>query len=305
MNDFRIQWAEIRESALAAMEQVACSGNYVLGRLVQAFEQRLASYWGILHVTGVASGLDAIEICLWVLGCSPGDRVLTTPICHAWNGGHRGVGRFASAYLDGMRNPDARTFAGREGLEFNWHLFPVWVSPAPREGFQDHLNSAGIGNSIHYPTAIPDQPAFANVPFELADDCVKARIHCQGDVSLPIHPYLTAEAASQVIHAVNKWRPARFPALALAPVAGRPSCDGRGLKHGNRLNGYASACRPSHEGLGLKQGSRCERVRKQASLLPVELARAWKWEKASTMRLLGGCCRFCVSDAGFGSGIDG
>lgn len=79
-NDFRRQWHEIREDALAAFETVGASGRYVLGEEVRGFEAELAALWGFPHAAGVASGLDAIEISLRALGCGPGDRVLTTPI---------------------------------------------------------------------------------------------------------------------------------------------------------------------------------------------------------------------------------
>ncbi len=79
-NDFRRQWEDLREDALAAFEKVGASGWYVLGDEVRAFEDALAALWGFPHAAGVASGLDAIEIALRALGCRPGDRVLTTPI---------------------------------------------------------------------------------------------------------------------------------------------------------------------------------------------------------------------------------
>jgi len=79
-NDFRRQWEDLREAALAAFEKVGASGWYVLGEEVRAFEGELAALWGFPHAAGVASGLDAIEIALRALGCGPGDRVLTTPI---------------------------------------------------------------------------------------------------------------------------------------------------------------------------------------------------------------------------------
>jgi dTDP-4-amino-4,6-dideoxygalactose transaminase len=79
-NDFRRQWDDLREDAFAAFEKVGASGRYVLGEEVRAFEGDLAALWGFPYAAGVASGLDAIEISLRALGCSPGDRVLTTPI---------------------------------------------------------------------------------------------------------------------------------------------------------------------------------------------------------------------------------
>ena len=79
-NDFKRQWEDLRDDALAAFDKVGASGWYVLGEEVRAFEAELAALWGFPHAAGVASGLDAIEISLRALGCGPGDRVLTTPI---------------------------------------------------------------------------------------------------------------------------------------------------------------------------------------------------------------------------------
>ena len=79
-NDFRRQWEDLRADTLAAVEQVGASGWYVLGDQVRSFEKALAAYWGVPHAVGVACGLDAIEISLRVLGCAPGDRVLTAPL---------------------------------------------------------------------------------------------------------------------------------------------------------------------------------------------------------------------------------
>ena len=65
---------------MAAFKDTAESGWYVLGREVSEFEATLTEFWGVRHAVGVASGLDAIEISLRVLGCRRGDKVLTTPV---------------------------------------------------------------------------------------------------------------------------------------------------------------------------------------------------------------------------------
>ena len=80
LNDFKRQWLDTREEAMAAFEEVGASGWYILGREVREFEEALSRYWGMPHVVGVASGLDAIEISLKSLGCGSGDKVLTTPL---------------------------------------------------------------------------------------------------------------------------------------------------------------------------------------------------------------------------------
>ena len=79
-NDFQRQWADIGPDVLRAVERVGQSGWYILGDEVRQFEIELACYWGHQHATGVANGMDAIEIGLRLLGCQPGDRVLTTPL---------------------------------------------------------------------------------------------------------------------------------------------------------------------------------------------------------------------------------
>ncbi len=80
LNDFKRQWQDTKEEALAAFAVVGESGWYVLGEEVRRFEAELAADWGMRQAAGVASGLDAIEISLRVLGCGPGDKVLTTPL---------------------------------------------------------------------------------------------------------------------------------------------------------------------------------------------------------------------------------
>jgi dTDP-4-amino-4,6-dideoxygalactose transaminase len=79
-HDFERQWEDLRDPVLAAFLKVAASGQYILGQQVREFEAALATYWGMKQAVGVASGLDAIEISLKILGCRPGDRVLTTPL---------------------------------------------------------------------------------------------------------------------------------------------------------------------------------------------------------------------------------
>jgi len=80
LNDFKRQWNDLRPQLMGALEDVGASGWYILGKNVSEFEAALAAYWGMAHAVGVASGLDAIEISLRILGCKAGDKVLTSPI---------------------------------------------------------------------------------------------------------------------------------------------------------------------------------------------------------------------------------
>jgi dTDP-4-amino-4,6-dideoxygalactose transaminase len=80
LNDFRRQWRDTREGVLEAVATVGESGWYILGAELREFETALARHWSTAHAVGVASGLDAIEISLRVLGCKAGDQVLTTAL---------------------------------------------------------------------------------------------------------------------------------------------------------------------------------------------------------------------------------
>ena len=79
-NDFQAQWRLIRPAVLGAVDRVGQSGWLILGEEVARFERELAAFAGVGHVVACASGLDAIEIGLRVLGLKPGDQVITTPL---------------------------------------------------------------------------------------------------------------------------------------------------------------------------------------------------------------------------------
>jgi dTDP-3-amino-3,4,6-trideoxy-alpha-D-glucose transaminase len=59
-----------------ALERVARSGSYILGREVDAFEEEFARYLGVRHCVGVANGTDALTIALRAVGVGAGDEVV-------------------------------------------------------------------------------------------------------------------------------------------------------------------------------------------------------------------------------------
>ncbi|HMH01265.1 MAG TPA: DegT/DnrJ/EryC1/StrS aminotransferase family protein [Terriglobales bacterium] len=79
LNDFKAQWRCVREDTLKAVDQVGQSGWFILGEEVARFEQQLATFVGKQYAIGCASGLDAIELGLQILGCQ-GKPVITTPL---------------------------------------------------------------------------------------------------------------------------------------------------------------------------------------------------------------------------------
>lgn len=65
-------WPEIQQEYLACL----LDGGYIGGPPVAAFERKWAAYCGAEHAVGLASGTDALELCLIALGLGPGDEVV-------------------------------------------------------------------------------------------------------------------------------------------------------------------------------------------------------------------------------------
>lgn len=60
-----------------AIRQTLCSGWYILGQQVAAFEQEFAAFVGAKHCIGVANGTDALVLAMRACGIGAGDAVIT------------------------------------------------------------------------------------------------------------------------------------------------------------------------------------------------------------------------------------
>jgi dTDP-4-amino-4,6-dideoxygalactose transaminase len=76
-NDLRPLRELLADELRAATERVLNGGWYILGPEVEAFEAEFASYHGVSHAVGVATGTDAIELALRAASIGPGDEVIT------------------------------------------------------------------------------------------------------------------------------------------------------------------------------------------------------------------------------------
>lgn len=75
--DYLPEYEKERTDLLDAVETVFESGNLILGRSVQGFEEEFAAYHGAGHCVGVDNGTNAIKLGLQALGVGPGDEVIT------------------------------------------------------------------------------------------------------------------------------------------------------------------------------------------------------------------------------------
>ncbi len=362
-NDFKRQWAEIGPAAMGAVERVGASGRYILGREGEAFEGKLAGFWGVAHAVGVANGMDAIEIGLRGLDLKAGQKVLTTPFsafattlailraggvpvfvdvddngnidleqCREILSRERSIRFFVPVHLygnpldleklaglkrdfdlimvedcaqaigakHGGRNvgtvgqaaatsfyptknlgalgdggalltndprvasraralrhygqsdlylhdelglnsrldelhaavlsdallpnlqrwtetrrqiaarylrelPSVRTIKPVPSAEPAWHLFPIFVDAAERDGIRERLLGSDVASGVHYPRLIPDQPAMQlAVTYEVAIEASNARRLVASEISLPIHPFLEDNEVEMVIAACRQ-----------------------------------------------------------------------------------------------------
>ena len=77
--DLTRQYEQIKDEVERKVLNVMRSTNYIMGEEVRSFEENCASYLGVKHAIGVASGTDALILSLAALGIKEGDEVITTP----------------------------------------------------------------------------------------------------------------------------------------------------------------------------------------------------------------------------------
>ena len=78
--DLKKQYHSIKQEIDSAVASVLESGQFVLGKEVEAFEEEFASYCGTNHVVAVSTGTSALHLSLLAAGIGPGDEVITTPL---------------------------------------------------------------------------------------------------------------------------------------------------------------------------------------------------------------------------------
>lgn len=76
MLDLKRQFRSIEADVYGSLNAVIEQQSFILGEAVEAFESDLASYLGVEHAIGVASGTDALLLTLKALDLRPSDEVI-------------------------------------------------------------------------------------------------------------------------------------------------------------------------------------------------------------------------------------
>lgn len=79
MLDIKAQHEPLKEEIKQALKDILDSGQFILGPNVKAFEQEISAYFKVDHAAALASGTDALYLCLKALDIKDGDEVITTP----------------------------------------------------------------------------------------------------------------------------------------------------------------------------------------------------------------------------------
>jgi len=74
--DLKAQWAQVGNEIAAAFEDVYATQRFIMGPVVDQFENEIATYCGTNHAVGCASGSDALVLALLALGIGTGDEVI-------------------------------------------------------------------------------------------------------------------------------------------------------------------------------------------------------------------------------------
>ncbi len=74
--DLNAQYHSIKDEIDAAVHSTLESGHFILGPAVSKFEASIASYLGVKHAVGLASGTDALVLALRAFDIGAGDEVI-------------------------------------------------------------------------------------------------------------------------------------------------------------------------------------------------------------------------------------
>ncbi len=95
----------------------------------------------------------------------------------------------------------------RPDTKHTWHLYVIRCGH--RQKLVDYLSEKGIETSVHYPTALPNLPAYKYLGYKPTDFPVATELQDQ-ILSLPMYPELTEEMIVYVADSIRSFFASRF-----------------------------------------------------------------------------------------------
>ena len=140
------------------------------------------------EVRGVNSRLDALQA-----------AVLRMKLQHLneWNRRRRKIAELYLDQLDGI--PDLALPRVAEGCSTAWHVFPI--RHPRRDWLARQLALEEIGTMVHYPVPPHLSEAYRDAGYRRGSFPIAERIAAE-ELSLPLHPHLTAEQVEEIIGSV-------------------------------------------------------------------------------------------------------
>ena len=142
---------------------------------------------GVHHVPGYNERLDGLQAAF-----------LRTKLAHLdeWTHARRAI---AADYVEQLGS-GVELLAASSDSPCSYHVFPIRVRR--RERVRRELGRRGISTRVHYPLALPDQPALGAV--NRSSSVRIARDWAERELSLPIFPGMTRSEVEYVVRAVNE-----------------------------------------------------------------------------------------------------
>ncbi|WP_435174364.1 DegT/DnrJ/EryC1/StrS family aminotransferase [Halorussus sp. AFM4] len=108
--------------------------------------------------------------------------------------------RSNAAYLtDALADADVVTPTEPDDRRHVYHQYTVLADD--RDGLADHLESAGVGTGVYYPTPIHEQPAYDGV----AHDAPAAERAADRALSLPVHPNVSEQDLRTIASTIREY----------------------------------------------------------------------------------------------------
>jgi dTDP-3-amino-3,4,6-trideoxy-alpha-D-glucose transaminase len=142
---------------------------------------------GVHRVPGYNERLDGLQAAF-----------LRTKLAHldVWNEARRAIAAEYSEHL----GSGVELLAESSNSPCTYHVYPIRVMS--RERLRRELGRRGISTRVHYPLALPDQPALRTVNRSLS--VAIARDWAKRELSLPIFPGMTRSEVQYVVRGVNE-----------------------------------------------------------------------------------------------------